>query len=193
MKPDPYKQKKSRRYQLTHKNKVSNKNDNSNEKEKSIENNDTNNLNKVEKPRPKPSYNRRANRTFVDEETGKSYARRKIIDNSYRYDEPTYEEQLEAEADIDVAVEDALSLINSQDNNANYDPSSYFHFKKENWLNNEEFSEKEEKMQEIFKLDFNKLNDSLNNISIWDRIKINKEFIIDNNDNGYVNESKKSQ
>jgi len=67
MKPDPYKQKKSRRYQLTHKNKVSNKNDNSNEKEKSIENNDTNNLNKVEKPRPKPSYNRRANRTFVDE------------------------------------------------------------------------------------------------------------------------------
>jgi len=35
-------------------------------------------------------------------------------------------------------------------------------------------------MQEIFKLDFNKLNDSLNNISIWDRIKINKEFIIDN-------------
>jgi len=34
-------------------------------------------------------------------------------------------------------------------------------------------------MQEIFKLDFNKLNDSLKQLTIWNRIKINKDFIID--------------
>jgi len=28
--------------------------------------------------------------------------------------------------------------------NTNYDPSSYFQFKKENWLNNEDFEEKDE-------------------------------------------------
>ncbi|ORX54852.1 hypothetical protein BCR36DRAFT_348001 [Piromyces finnis] len=189
MRPDPYKQKKSRRYQLTHKNKLENK-DKQNVKEKAINNNDTdNNSNKIEKP--KPRFNKKANKSFIDEETGKSYGRRKIVDNSYRYNEPTYEEQLEAEADIDVAVEDALSLINAQDNNVNYDPSSYFHFKKENWLKDEKFTN-EEKIQEIFKLDFNKLNDSLNKISIWDKIKTNKEFIIDENiDVGFINESKK--
>jgi len=34
-------------------------------------------------------------------------------------------------------------------------------------------------MQEIFKLDFNKLDNSLKQLPIWDRIKINKDFIID--------------
>ncbi|OUM69048.1 hypothetical protein PIROE2DRAFT_3111, partial [Piromyces sp. E2] len=69
MRPDPYKQKKSRRYQLTHKNKLNNKNDNNKEqnvKEKTTDNNDiNNNSNKIGKP--KPTYNRRANRTFIDE------------------------------------------------------------------------------------------------------------------------------
>jgi len=197
MRPDPYKQKKSRRYQLAHKNKIINKDDKNDNKDstainkeknssKELNNNNNNRNNKVNH-----SFNKKSNKKFNEEENTKSYGRRKIFDNSYRYEEPTYEEQLEAEADIDVEVEDALSLINSQENNTIYDPSSYFKFKKENWINNEEFAENDDKIEEIFNLDFNKLDNSFKRISIWDRIKINKDFIIKNDDNGYVNESKK--
>ncbi|ORX85425.1 hypothetical protein BCR32DRAFT_290721 [Anaeromyces robustus] len=201
MRPDPYKQKKSRRYQLTHKNKLANKNEKNddkapNEKKKDLNDNtsnDDNNYNNNNTNNKKPFYNKKINKKYNrdDEENSKSYGRRKIFDNSYRYEEPTYEEQLEAEAEIDVAVEDALSLINSKENNTNYDPSSYFQFKKENWLNNEEFSDKDDKIQEIFNIDFNKLDKSLQNVSTWDRIKINKNFIIDNDDNGCINEPNK--
>eukprot|EP00833_Pecoramyces_ruminatium_P002396 jgi/Orpsp1_1/1176428/evm.model.c7180000057549.2 len=233
MRPDPYKQKKSRRYQLTHKNKIANKDDNNkdnkiknreqnsnnrdsttnnnnindnnvndnnnnnindnNVNDNNNNNNNNNNSENVNKNKIRHSYNKKSYKKYNEdeEENTKSYGRRKIFDNSYRYEEPTYEEQLEAEADIDVAVEDALSLINSQENVTAYDPSSYFQFKKENWINNEEFSENDNKIQEIFKLDFNKLDKSLQKISIWDRIKINKDFIINDDDTGYVDEAKK--
>ncbi|KAG4086471.1 hypothetical protein H8356DRAFT_1735056 [Neocallimastix lanati (nom. inval.)] len=196
MRPDPYKQKKSRRYQLTHKNKITNKDNKNDNKDsiainkeknnsKELNNNNNDNDNKNNKG---SLFNKKSNKKF-DEENSKSYGRRKIFDNSYRYEEPTYEEQLEAEAEIDVEVEDALLLINSQENTI-YDPSSYFKFKKENWINNEEFAENDNKMEEIFYLDFNKLDNSFKRISIWDKIKIKKDFIIENDDNGYVNESK---
>ena len=35
-------------------------------------------------------------------------------------------------------------------------------------------------MEEIFYLDFNKLDNSFKRISIWDKIKIKKDFIIEN-------------
>jgi len=81
MRPDPYKQKKSRRYQLTHKNKIAPKNEkedkrDQNIKENSPENNNSNNNNNNENINDdtnnnlnsRPKYrNKKANKTYIDE------------------------------------------------------------------------------------------------------------------------------
>jgi len=74
MRPDPYKQKKSRRYQLTHKNKIPNKNEKEDKKEQNIKENSTENNNENVKDdtnnnlKTKPKYyNRKANRSYIDE------------------------------------------------------------------------------------------------------------------------------
>ncbi|RKO84869.1 hypothetical protein BDK51DRAFT_42506 [Blyttiomyces helicus] len=71
------------------------------------------------------------------------FSRRKIETNVGRYHEPTAEEIMAAEADIDRETEDLLALI--KDAEEDYDPSLYFQFREEReWTSEVQPNERDE-------------------------------------------------
>ncbi|KAJ3265882.1 hypothetical protein HK104_006207 [Borealophlyctis nickersoniae] len=106
------------------------------------------------------------------------FARRKLESNAYRYHEPTAEEQLAADAELDMETEDLLGLIRSADED--YDPATYFQFKEEReWVDDTTPSAKVDNIyQKLLDLDFASLDARLAGLPLHVRLGVDEAGIV---------------
>ncbi|KAJ3216970.1 hypothetical protein HDU67_008699 [Dinochytrium kinnereticum] len=106
-----------------------------------------------------------------DEGNGKTFSRRKLESNAFRYEEPAEDEELEEEDKEAREVEKLTNLVKQSADRK--DASAYFHFSSEkDWLEGGEVTSQASAFDDLFTLDIAALETSLSALPIDIRLGI---------------------